>query len=87
MKSVMLVGGPMDGKQLVLKEDCTLAVPILNELPAESDVDFEIKPEAIAYVEYIKYTFHGTVKPHSVYAIDGMCGDEILERLIANYRP
>ena len=29
----------------------------------------------------------GTVKPHSVYALNGMSGDEILERLIANYRP
>lgn len=73
MKSVILVGGPMDGQQITLEQDCVFRVPVRNQ--------------SVTYIEYTKHTFAGTVKPYFVYALNGMSCDEIFERLIANYKP
>lgn len=82
---IMLVGGPIDGKELHIEEHCSLCIPIQKETPCEFDGKLHLRTPT--YIEYVCYTFNGTVKPKQIYVVKGMSADEIIDRLIANYRP
>lgn len=72
---VILIGGECDGKQLELTENI-----FVIKMPAQGEPHSAIQ-------EYERRTFRGNSRIFMVFALKGMSSDEVIKKLIDNYKP
>lgn len=86
MKGYLFVGGPADGKRLVVDDRFSIRIPIIKTTQTAL-ITNTAQLVDISEVEYLKYTFGTENGPISIYVPRDFTREQIIKKLIENYCP
>ena len=87
MSKLLFIGGPADGERHEV-EDSRISVCVAQKNRLYPDIQAldSLKLETLKLHTYIKMPFKGNSQLYHIMALDGMTADEMIAKLIFNYK-